>query len=325
MKSENELKVNDELIAKYLSGETSPDEAMALHDWLETPENKAHFDQFKATWNAANPLRRSRTVDKEAAWKKMSIQGSGPKAKQRFMGLNVRTAAIAASVVLAVVAAVLWLRSKPVSDLEVVMTLDSTKNVTLADNSQIILYHNTGIAIPKTFNKREVTLIKGEAFFKVEKNEAEPFLINAGFAKIRVIGTEFNVVVNDNEVVVGVNEGKVLFYTYTDSVLIEKGMAASMKASVKAAEPVNMNSNTWAYATRKLVFKDAPVSEVIGAVEKTYGRTIFVSNDNVKNCKLTATFDNDSVENIVLLIAESLNLKLEKNGQAFILDGTGCP
>lgn len=324
MKSENELKVNDELIAKYLSGEASPEEAMVLHDWLETPGNKLHFDQFKTTWNAVNPSKKIRSVNKEAAWQKMSITTEAPRARQRFMGMSMRATAIAASVLLATVAAILWFQNRSATGMEIVTTLDSTKNVTLPDNSRITMYHNTGMVIPREFDKREVTLVSGEAYFAVEKNEDKPFIVHAGFASIRVVGTEFNVTVNNDEVVVGVSEGKVLLYTNNDSIFVEKGMAMSMKPT-QPAEPVDMNSNNWGYATRRLVFKDTRVSDIINAVEKTYGRSIRVSNDNVKNCTLTATFDNDSVENIVLLIAETLNLKLEKDGQAFILDGTGCP
>lgn len=324
MKSENELKVNDEMIAKYLSGEATPEEAIALDDWLEAPANREYFDQFQSTWNAMNPSRKARAVNKDEAWKKIAASSSPPQGTQRFMGMNTRTLAIAASIFIAAVAALFYFRSEPSSDMSVVMTLDSTKNVTLPDNSRITMYHNTGLVIPKEFDKREVTMVKGEAFFSIEKNEAVPFIVHAGFAKIRVIGTEFNVVVKDDEVIVGVSEGKVLFYSFKDSVFIEKGTAASLKPQTPP-QTVVMNSNTWAYASGKLVFKDTPMGDVIHAVEKTYGRSIHVSNDDVKNCKLTATFEKDSVENIVFLIAETLNLKLEKNGQAFILDGTGCP
>lgn len=323
MKSENDLKVNDELIAKYLSGEATPEEAMALHDWLELPENKTHFEGLQAAWDLANPAKKLKTANKSEAWKK--IAPTPAKGERRFMITRWTSVAIAATVLLAIVSALLYFPGKKSSDTDVLMTLDSTKNFTLPDNSQITLYHNTGIIVPKKFktDSREVTLIKGEAFFSVAKNEQKPFIVHAAFANIRVIGTEFNVTANNDEVIVGVNEGKVLFYTLKDSVLLEKGMSASIRPTT-SAQPVDISSNTWAYATHKLVFKDSPMTDVIAVVEKTYGRTIFVSNESVKNCKLTATFDNISLENVVLFISESLNLKLEKNGQGFILDGEGC-
>lgn len=320
MKSESELKVNDELIAKYLSGDATPEEAMILHDWLEIDGNKTQFDQLRVTWEATNPGKKIRRPDKDGAWRKIGAA----KDRERSMIPVTRSIAIAASILIAAVAALLYFRSGPASDTSVVTTLDSTKNITLPDNSRITMYRNTALVIPNEFDKREVTLVKGEAFFSIEENEAKPFVVRAGFANIRVVGTEFNVVMNDNEVIVGVSEGKVLFYSGADSILVEKGTAASLRPHTPP-QTVSMNSNTWAYATRMLVFKDTPMSDVIGAVEKTYGRRIRVSNDNVKKCKLTATFDDDSVENIVLLIAETLNLKLEQNGQAYILDGEGCP
>jgi hypothetical protein len=65
--------------------------------------------------------------------------------------------------------------------------------------------------------------------------------------------------------------------------------------------------------------------DVIKAIEKAYPCTISFSNDNIKKCPLTASFETDSVDKIVLLISESLNLKVEQNGKVFILQGEGCP
>jgi ferric-dicitrate binding protein FerR (iron transport regulator) len=324
MKSESELKVTEELIVKYLSGEGTPEEAIAINDWLQVEENKGQFEGLQSVWNAAHPSKKVRTSNQAEAWKKLEPVVTQAKGRRRFMRLSSASIGIAATLVLAVVAGLLYFSRKPSSDLSVLLTTDSTRNITLADDSRITMYHNTGIAIPKKFegNAREITLVNGEAYFSVAKNESKPFIIHAGFANIRVLGTEFNVVVNNDEVIVGVDEGKVMFYTALDSVLIEKGMAASMKPA-KSAETVNMSSNTWAYATRKLVFKDTPMNEVIDVVQKTYGRTVRLSNDNIKNCTLNATFDNDPLEKVVHLIAETLNLKLEKDGQAFILDGDG--
>jgi len=50
-----------------------------------------------------------------------------------------------------------------------------------------------------------------------------------------------------------------------------------------------------------------------------------VSNENINNCHLTATFDNDSIEKIVNLIAEILNLTVKRNDRVFMLEGEGCP
>ncbi|HZY82706.1 MAG TPA: FecR domain-containing protein [Cyclobacteriaceae bacterium] len=319
MNSENDLMVNDDLIAKYLSGAATPEEAIALHDWMTTPENKRHFRELESAWNAANPSKKMPPINKMEAWEKIQ-----PRAKERSL-FSPQLIGIAATVVLAVVASLMYF-SDGLSDTTVMLTADTTKSITLHDESRVTMYRNSSLEIPEKFkgSTREVTLAKGEAYFDVTKNVTKPFIVHAGFADIRVVGTEFNVTVKNDEVVVAVNEGRVLFYTANDSVYIDAGTAASLRPSAPATT-IDVDANTWAYASRKLVFKDTPMHEVIGIIEKTYGRTIQPSNDSVKNCKLTARFNDEPVEKIVLLIAESLNLKLTKNGQVFILEGESCP
>jgi len=319
MKSENDLMVSDELIAKYLSGAATPEEAIALHDWMTVPENKKRFRELESVWNATHPSKKMPPINNMEAWE--NIQ---PKSKQRSF-FSPQMIGIAASVVVVVVASLIYF-GDGFSGTTVMLTADTTKRVTLNDDSRVTMYRNTSLEIPEAFkgNTREVTLAKGEAYFDVAKNAAKPFIVHAGFANIRVVGTEFNVTVKNNEVVVAVSEGRVLFYSATDSIYIDAGTAASLTPSAEATT-IDVDANTWAYASRKLIFKDTPMNEVIGIIEKTYGRTIQPSNSSVKNCKLTAMFNDEPVEKIVFLIAESLNLKLTENGQVFILEGESCP
>lgn len=311
------MTVDDELIAKYLSGEASPDEAMALNDWLEEPGNKIRFQEMEKTWNESYPPIASKAVNKEAAWRK--IKPTRP--------IGWTSIGIAASVTIIVAVGVWTFFEKSSSvDLITAHTNDSTDHIALADNSQVTLYLNTSIEYPKEFsrNSREVKLLAGEAFFSVTKDPEKPFVVHASFADIKVVGTQFNVIMHNDAVEVGVNEGTVVVYSGTDSVYVRRGASVVVRSGQAIANK-EMDANTWAYATRSLSFKDIPVEEVIKSVEKAYSCTITISNDNIKKCKLTATFDNDSLEKVLLLISESLNLKLEQNGQVYTLEGEGCP
>jgi transmembrane sensor len=49
MNSKNLL--DEALIAKFLAGEATPQEAMLVNDWIaESEENKIHFDQLESAW-----------------------------------------------------------------------------------------------------------------------------------------------------------------------------------------------------------------------------------------------------------------------------------
>jgi len=126
--------------------------------------------------------------------------------------------------------------------------------------------------------------------------------------------------------VVSVAQGKVLVYTEKDSVYLTPGKAAAV--SSESFTPINTeisaNANDWGYATRKFEFRNTLLSEVFACIEKSYPYSINVRNEAIKNCKLTATFENASAEYIVTLIAETLDLTLTKKDNVFYLEGKGC-
>jgi transmembrane sensor len=333
MKSEKEIEINEELIVKYLSGEATPEEALALHDWRTTPEHKLQFEQLESTWTAAHPAKKA-SFNKQAAWNKLNnnIEEASSKRNQEkgrviFFGLSNHVLKIAASFLILVAAGIFTYIKLSETELKNITTLAESETVSLIDNSTVTLYRNTHFDYPVEFKKdtREVKLVKGEAFFKIAHDKSKPFIVHTAIADIKVIGTEFNVTVNDNQAEVSVKEGKVLVYTSNDSIYLTKGLTGSIKTGKDIVVDNNAKSNDWGYATRKLVFKDAPLKAVIKDIEKAYPCSISVSNETINNCHLTATFDNDSIEKIVNLIAEILNLTVKRNDRVFMLEGEGCP
>jgi len=307
------MTVDDDLIAKYLSGEATPEEAMALHDWLDIPGNRSRFDEMEATWNEANPSKAFKAVDKQMAWRKLRP------AKNFAWPIG-----IAATVLLLIG---FWTFNSN-DEVEIVRITASERvdTVKLPDESVVTLNRHSQLHYPVKFkgDTREIDLERGEAFFSITKNADKPFIVHASFSSITVVGTEFNVLVKDDVVEVGVNEGVVLVVTAYDSIYIRKGLKAAFHKQEKAMATQN-DPNKWAYATGRLVFRDTPMNQVIEAIEKTYSCQVSVSNDAIKKCTLNTTFEKDSVGKILLLISETLNLKLEQNGQVFILEGDGCP
>ena len=85
--------------------------------------------------------------------------------------------------------------------------------VNLPDGSKIFLNRNTGLSYRANFGKhRRDVKLTGEAFFDISHDASKPFIIDAGKAEIKVVGTSFNVITNNAEsaVEVYVKTGKVL-------------------------------------------------------------------------------------------------------------------
>src|SRR5690606_36937232 len=78
-----------------------------------------------------------------------------------------------------------------------------------ADGSMIFLNRNTELQYPNQFakDKRIINLIGGEAFFKVSPDKSKPFIVNIRDVRVTVIGTSFNIRVNENKTELIVESG----------------------------------------------------------------------------------------------------------------------
>ncbi|MBI4428912.1 MAG: FecR domain-containing protein, partial [Ignavibacteriales bacterium] len=83
------------------------------------------------------------------------------------------------------------------------------KEVVLNDGSQVTLNYATELVVQKLRpgDPRRLSL-SGEAFFRVEKNNA-PFIVSTSFAEVHVVGTEFNVRAREDALEVAVIRGVV--------------------------------------------------------------------------------------------------------------------
>jgi ferric-dicitrate binding protein FerR (iron transport regulator) len=328
----SEIEINDELIAGYLSGAATPEEALALEDWLTIPANKIHFEKFESVWNASAASKKP-VFNSAEAWKKIdssiNVGSNKPEAKVLFLGFTKQTLRIAASfLVLAVSVVLIVLNFKKEEKYSTIATAEGTLTVKLSDHSVVTLNHHSALDYPVEFKKntRELILKKGEAFFEVSPDKQKPFIVHTQVADIRVVGTSFNVITTQDQTEISVREGKVWVKAGLDSALLTKGSTALFTLG-KAASIVEeeKESNVWGYATHKLVFKDTPLKTAIKDIEKAYTCSISVANKNIGKCKLTATFDRDEVDKVINLIAEILNLKVKHDGKKFTLEGDGCP
>jgi len=83
------------------------------------------------------------------------------------------------------------------------------RTVVLSDDSRVELNTASTIEVAMTRRARTVRLVKGEAHFQVAHNKARPFLVDAGTAQLRAVGTAFNVRIRDEVVELTVTEGVV--------------------------------------------------------------------------------------------------------------------
>lgn len=329
-----EIEITDELIARYLHGEATPEEAIALHEWQEQPANQRHFEKLQNAWNSTYPSRTPRRVDPNRAWSKMTsvtdraVIPIKDDEKYSFKNRNIWIGIAASFLLILGVSAIFYFSQKDVTSPPISVTsTDTVRQIVLPDNSQITMNRNSTLTYPKQFDshQRTVQLDSGEAFFNVASDKSSPFVIHTAIADIKVIGTAFNVIVTEDGMEVSVDHGKVLVYTATDSTYLEAGLSARIQSGQSDFDTSSpADRNVWAYATHKFVFQNTPLNEVVSTIEKAQSCSIVLKNRAIGNCKLTATFESVSTDYILTLITEAMNLSVTKNDNTFTVEGEGC-
>ncbi|MBX6333510.1 MAG: FecR domain-containing protein, partial [Gemmatimonadaceae bacterium] len=127
-----------------------------------------------------------------------------------------RAGAIAAAVLVAAGAIVggrvLWLAQRAAAPLQEYRTARGERvAVVLTDGTRITLGAASRLYAPERFGRTRTVFLEGQAFFEVAHDTAHPFIVRAGDAAARAVGTAFAVrrYPDDSVVRVVVTEGRV--------------------------------------------------------------------------------------------------------------------
>lgn len=324
----------DELIGKQLTGEASPDEIAFLDAWAnEHKGNRQYIEQFHTIFERAGATKAYQEFDTDAAWKKVrsSLQRDNQRTMGTSSGMSLRQLAwrMAASIIVAVgigFAAYKMFSPDAVSPL-VVFAAEEVVNDTLPDGSNVVLNRETSLSysFDQEGNIHRVEL-QGEAYFEVQHNDTKTFIIDIEGVFVRDIGTSFNVKAypSSNTIEVVVETGEVMFYTAEDSGVYlranGKGIYNKLTKKFTIDKP---EENVLAYKTRIFSFSDSDLRTVVDALNNVYPKKILIQ-DNLRNCHLTVSFNNEPQDMIVLIIAETLGLTVTETGDTITLGGPGC-
>lgn len=331
--------IDDKLLLRFLLGEASRDEMQQVQEWLElSDENQKTLDKYETVWAEARKLTPNPVaVDTPSVWKKMSYRIDRYEEEQKStktISLKSRFTLISSGIAAAIVVlfGVYQLLIKQPQQLMVVSAEEVLREM-LPDGSNITLNSNSNITYPEKFAKNERRVkLNGEAYFEVEHNPEQPFIIEAEDAFVKVLGTSFNVKAYENsEIEVIVTEGLVQLFTVdsetmdTTSILLkagEKGRISNEKRKpIYVAESIP-DELFWMDYT--LIFTDIDLKKVFGLLENYYNIKIEVSDERIYECRLSTTFSNNSIDDIIEVIAATFELEYTKENNTFTIKGDGC-
>jgi transmembrane sensor len=195
-----------EWITRLDSGELSATDYASFQEWQSrSPHHRDAVQRLSALWSELDVLKQyARPIEA------LPEQHAG---RSWFAALPKRSFiyAAAACLALAVVGTQFYQRQQTPSPMVVSYqtTVGEQKAVTLPDGSTVHMNTNSRIELAYYSDRRDLKLVRGEAYFDVAHDPNRPFAVYAGHGLVRDIGTAFDVRLLASAVEVTVSRGSV--------------------------------------------------------------------------------------------------------------------
>lgn len=195
----SKIKISELLLNKFFMDDASPEEVAAIRDWaMASRENgelfQKAFDRYAATTLAVARIQ----ALPEAAIRR--CEDRVPKKRRAFVWRAAAwTAGMAAALLAGVFVSRIHIESR-VGETTLVAQARQGQQIiqTLADGTVVELNSGSTVEYPAVFIGRERRVrLSGEAVFKVTHDEAHPFIVETYAYDVKVLGTEFDVVADE--------------------------------------------------------------------------------------------------------------------------------
>jgi transmembrane sensor len=194
------------------------------------------------------------------------------------------------------------------------------RTVQLADGSIVSAGPNTLMHVDYSKEARRINLAHGEGMFKVTKDPSRPFIVNAGGAIARAVGTRFGVERRANLIRVTVAEGKVAVVRGDQAAVLEHAVDLSVATALVADEgldiPLNAptvplhkekvnSAHALAWANGQLILQNETVAEAVEEFNRRNRLQLRVEDPAIASSHLCCVFDAADPETFAKQIAAS--------------------
>jgi transmembrane sensor len=180
------------------------------------------------------------------------------------------------------------------------------RELKLADGSTIRLNTRSEISVGLGEHERSVRLVRGEARFEVAKDATRPFIVDAGAARVRAIGTAFDVRVSDTRVAVTLVEGRVEVTPTGASIklaapaLLSAGekLSVDVSSGERRIESVNLERAS-AWLQQQLIFDSVPLHAAVDEANRYLPLPITIEDPTLADIRISGVVRAGNVASFV--------------------------
>lgn len=277
-------------------GENASDPVLlaAFEEWLAcSAENRAAWDRTQKAWSLLGhvpPSFRHVWDDSMAPPAASEVERHASRPWGRI-GLLAAVASLAVCLMLIVAPTVLIHATA-----DYVTAAGESRTVVLSDGSTVQLGGDSAIRLGFTDDRREVMVLTGEAFFDVTHDDRKPFIVDAGGAKVEVLGTAFDVRLTAETTDVALARGSVKAIYHAGSNLAEETLSpgqmlvidrdtGAMTVSAIAIQDIG------AWREGRLYVADATIGSVVEQLRRYHTAWIAIPDATLARKRVTGVYD----------------------------------
>ncbi len=317
---------------------TLEDEA-AFERWLaEDPAHERDYLELQLLWGDLDRFRDAPALAQVREAARTESQRAAHVMRWTLRLSGARFAATAAAFAAALALVFLVANPATFSDATYKTAVGDRQSVRLADGSDVVLNTDSLLRVRYRPWAREVTLERGQAYFRVAHAIVRPFDVQAGTSRIRAVGTAFDVYMHDGEVKVTLIEGRV---EVTERPRDEASTSAPMPARAELSpgegiavspagiSPVRMASvaQTTAWLEGRLVFENERLQDAVAEVNRYSPTRLVILDEGIADLRISGVFRAGRAETFVDALQSSFAIEAHRaaDGTLILKPGTRSP
>ncbi|MBO9681508.1 MAG: FecR family protein [Flavisolibacter sp.] len=340
------------LLAKKIAGEASEEELHQLESLMkQNPDWAYQAEHIQHMWQTTSGDKQESEFAFEQHLQRMKEAGVDLQPELPSINSGIKRDKVknifaysAAAVVVFLIAGFVWLSSNKRNVLsaseknysEVSSPFGSKTKLVLPDSTVVWLNAGSKLTYNEHFGiTNRNTTLTGEAFFDVKKSTV-PFVIRANNIQIKVLGTAFNVKAypEDKTTETSLIHGRVevtLDKRPGEPIVLkpnEKLIVVNEKAEAKVEqkkdpkividELTRINDTTiveTSWVRNELIFQDETFSDIARKMERWYGFTIEIRDEEIASERLSGTFTTETIQEALTALQYSTKFHYSIKGK----------
>lgn len=341
--------INKELLKKYLKDTCTASELEQVRGYLERPDTDAILQELiaeesEAAWERATsaPVELDEQLSRwqsKFEQRKAASSAHTPQIVKGFFRRNsfLKYAAVLSTIILGIGIYTFnsFHKKELIEEASVQLSMKTfttekgqRAKITLTDGTIVYMGAGSSLEYPEQFKDsiRGVSL-KGEAFFEVAKNPAQPFIIQTENIRTQVLGTSFKVnAIKGKPFQVQVATGKVRVDRITEGqreelAVLTPGQQLNLKTlNGRAVSGEAAVADIQGWKNSRLVFKDQTIQEISEQLERAYNVHFTFKSPSKAAAVLTVTLqDNIPLNETLRVLSAGAHFKYHIQGKNIII------